>query len=132
MLRMRATIGTEGHVTYAVLDESGAPTGAALHDARPTEILLAALAGCFLKSAAAVRRARREPPESLGCEVVGEEAQGRPSRFAWVEIRPAFDALPVDTAARIARDAKRVCTVSNSLGCEVRLAGQPDPDQAQT
>ncbi len=95
--------------------------GGAFLDGTPVEIMLGAVAGCFLKSAQIVQETKRLPRTAGRVSVEGTKAPDRPSRIAHIRIAWQIADMAPDEAARIARDAKRVCTVSNSIAAEYEL-----------
>jgi uncharacterized OsmC-like protein len=82
----------------------------------PVEYLLVAAAACFALSVRSVIGARKFPKTSFEVVVTGEKAGDVPSRLGQISLVVLFDAA-VDSveAARIAEEAKRLCTVTNTL-----------------
>ena len=112
---VEAHLGRDGVMTLRLDDSAG------LAEASPVEMLLAAVAGCFVRSCHAVLKARGEAPVAISARVTATKARNLPARVATVEIAWAMPALSPATAERIARDAKRICTVTNSLSAEFTL-----------
>lgn len=110
--RVRADLSASGelHLDGALLDGS------------PVDLLVAAVAGCFAKSCHMVQGARGEAPTQVIAEVIGAKADAPPNRVGRVEIRWQLPGLEADHAAKIAKDAKRICTVTNSMSCEFEVS----------
>jgi uncharacterized OsmC-like protein len=89
---------------------------ATLDEVSPVQILLVSVATCFALSCRAALRARRLPLGSLEVRVSGEKALEKPSRLALIQVGVRFgDRLTEEDAAAVARDAKALCTVTNTL-----------------
>lgn len=117
---VRAWMAEDGSLRLAVVDAAGAERP--LDTAQPVEFLVAGVAACFVKSCAAVLEARGEPCIAVRAEAVAIKAADRPARVGRITIRYAMPALTDAHAGRIAKDAKRICTVTNSLSSDVTLA----------
>lgn len=109
--RVRADLSAEGelHLDGALLDGS------------PVDLLVAAVAGCFVKSCHMVQEARSEAKTRVIAIVRGVKGDGSPNRVGHVSIAWDLPGLDADRAERIARDAKRICTVTNSMSCEFEV-----------
>lgn len=109
--RVRAELSAQGdlHLDGALLDGS------------PVDLLVAAVAGCFVKSCHMVQDARGEAKSLVIAEVLGIKAEGAPNRVGKVIIAWELPGLNPDLAERIAKDAKRICTVTNSMSCEFEV-----------
>lgn len=118
---IRASLSASGQLAYCILDESGNETNADLLGATPVDLLVAAAAGCFVKSAHMVLAARREESVAVTADLHAVKASGTPARVEKIRISYAMPALAPEMAARIAKDAKRICTVTNSMSCEFEL-----------
>lgn len=105
--RVRADLSADGN-----LELDGA-----LLDGSPVDLLVAAVAGCFVKSCHMVQEARGEAKSPVIAEVLGTKAEDGPNRVGKVAIAWALPGLAPDQAERIAKDAKRICTVTNSMSC---------------
>lgn len=55
-------------------------------------------------------------------EVVGRKAGDSPNRVGQIAIKWQLPDLWAEDAARIARDAKRICTVTNSMSCAFEVS----------
>lgn len=93
----------------------------ALLDGSPVDLLVAAVAGCFVKSCHMVQTARSEEPSLVVAEVCGRKGEGSPNRVGHVRIAWSLPGLPPEIAVKIARDAKRICTVTNTMSCEFEV-----------
>lgn len=93
----------------------------ALMDGSPVDLLVAAVAGCFVKSCHMVQEARGEPKTPVIAEVRGTKAQGAPNRVGHVTIAWDLPGLAAERAERIAKDAKRICTVTNTMSCDFEV-----------
>lgn len=87
----------------------------ALLDGSPVDLLVASVAGCFVKSCHMVQEARGEQKTVARCEVTGVKAEDSPNRVG--HIRIAWALPSIENGDRIAKDAKRICTVTNSMSC---------------
>lgn len=105
--RARAELSAEGelHLEGALLDGS------------PVDLLVAAVAGCFVKSCHMVQDARGDAKTRVLAEVVGTKAEDTPNRVGKVIILWHLPDLESALAERIAKDAKRICTVTNTMTC---------------
>ena len=120
-------------VVHAELDREGAfdvqlPAGDDGQPARPpelavpVELLLVSVASCFAKSCHIVLAARGEAPCDIRIEVTGEKAGDPPNRLSRIRIDCELMGLDAAQAGRVRRDAKRICTVTNTLACEVEVS----------
>lgn len=91
----------------------------ALLDGSPVDLLVAAVAGCFAKSCHMVQEARGEPKTAVQCDVLGTKASDPPNRVG--HIRIAWALPGVENGEKIARDAKRICTVTNAMSCDFEV-----------
>lgn len=87
----------------------------------PVDLLMGAIAGCFAKSCHMVQAARGEATTDLRCTITGRKADDPPNRVGHVRIAYALPDLSADQAAKIAKDAKRICTVTNAMSCSFEL-----------
>lgn len=119
---VRAEMAADGTLRLTVVDGAGQGADMMPDRVQPVDLLVAGVAACFVKSCAAVLEARGEPPAAIRAEAVAVKAADKPARVGRMTIRYAIPALTDSHAGRIARDAKRICTVTNTLACEVTLA----------
>lgn len=87
----------------------------------PVDLLVAAVATCFVKSCHLVQEARGDAKSAVHCDVTGTKAEGPPNRIGHMRIAWSLPGLDAAQAERIAKDAKRICTVTNSLSCETEM-----------
>ncbi|MDQ6435605.1 OsmC family protein [Mesorhizobium sp. LHD-90] len=118
---MRAQLSPQGELHLVRLDDGGAVDDAPASAWGPVDHLVGAVAGCFAKSCQMVQHALGEPASAVEAHVVARKAEAKPSRVGTVSIHYAIGVASADKAARIAKDAKRICTVTNSLNCEFEL-----------
>lgn len=116
--RVVASLNEDGQIAFG----AGA---ASLPQASPVEILLAAAAACFARSFRIVERARDMPGSAIEVEARGSTAADLPGRLAVLVLAYTCPALDPPVAERIAQDAKRICTVTNSLSAGVVLERRP-------
>ena len=97
-------------------------------DVSPVELMLLSIAGCFALSCRAALKARKATPTPVEVTVTGEMAHDAPSRVSRITLAVIFGhGMSSDEAAAIAQDAKRLCTVTNTIlgvpGLEVTATG---------
>lgn len=109
--RAQADLSAEGE-----LELSGA-----LLDGSPVDLLVTAVAGCFVKSCHMVQDARGEAKTRAIASVQGVKGEGSPNRVGKIVISWDLPGLDDDTARKVAKDAKRICTVTNSMSCDFEV-----------
>jgi uncharacterized OsmC-like protein len=98
----------DGH-EFAPLMEPSAPLS-------PVEYLLVAVSGCFALSIKAAITQRNRPFSWARVLVVGDKAAEPPSRLQSIELSVTLGApLAASEIAAVLADAKRQCTVTNTL-----------------
>ncbi|WP_026693982.1 OsmC family protein [Peribacillus kribbensis] len=92
--------------------------------ARPTELLLQAVAGCTAIDIVSILQKMRLQPLSLKVDTSGERAETFPKRFTDVHIHYILQGdLPDDKVARAIKLSKDTyCSVSNSLNARVSVS----------
>jgi uncharacterized OsmC-like protein len=113
----RALWQSPGPVALFVHDEPlTALVGSTTTPVSPVEYQLIAVAGCFALSLEAARKAREWPESIFDVTVLGSKAPDLPSRLDRVAIDISIEG-PLDAAAQatLLKDAKRLCTVTNTL-----------------
>lgn len=110
----------QGVWDVSISDEAGGPVRS-LISAMPVETFFASVAHCFAKSVHMVQDARSEAHCNVWVEVGGSKATEGPNRVGSMWMRARLEGLDPDRAARIAKDAKRICTVSNTLNCDFEM-----------
>jgi uncharacterized OsmC-like protein len=85
-------------------------------DISPVEYLMIAAAACFALSVRSVVTARGLPKIFFEVIVTGEKARALPSRLDQISLVALFDgAVDEVQAEAIAAEAKKLCTVTNTL-----------------
>ena len=88
----------------------------------PAETLLASIGACMVLSIGTVARQKKTEVNPFDVEVRATKANDLPSRFGRYEVRVSAGLVDDPTLAEgIAKQAKTVCTVSNSLNGEIAL-----------
>ncbi|HRO16129.1 MAG TPA: OsmC family protein [Paracoccus sp. (in: a-proteobacteria)] len=114
--RIAAALDAEGALSFTTAGD------APLEALSPVELMLAGVAACFVKSCRITMEATGLPPGAVAATVTGTKAADRPGRVDRIEIRWAMPALPRARAEKVARNAKRICTVTNSISAEFTVA----------
>lgn len=112
----------EWHVTADLSAQGELHLAGPLLDGSPVDLLMGAIAGCFVKSCHMVQQARGEATTKIQVSVTGTKAEDTPNRVGHVRIGWAIPDLPADQAEKIAKDAKRICTVTNTMSCSFEVA----------
>ena len=89
----------------------------------PVDTLIASLGSCIVKSVQWVARQRKIALNRFTVKVVGVKAPDLPGRVERMEV--TIIGNPVEDAALvpgIVTQAKSICTVSNTLNCEVTVS----------
>ncbi|WP_180954531.1 OsmC family protein [Bacillus sp. V5-8f] len=110
-----------GHeITMDAAEESGGKNSGA----RPTELLLNAVAGCTGIDIILILKKMRLNPVSFQMEVEGSRAEDHPRRFTDVHIHYALEGeLPEDKVIRAIQLSKdKYCSVSQSLNAQVSVS----------
>ncbi|WML58850.1 OsmC family protein [Neobacillus sp. PS2-9] len=89
--------------------------------ARPTELLLNAVAGCTGIDIISILHKMRLEPASFHMDVKGERADDHPKKFTTINIHYALEGdLPEDKVVRAIQLSKdKYCSVSHSLSAEI-------------
>ncbi|MRG85671.1 OsmC family protein [Salinibacillus xinjiangensis] len=89
--------------------------------ARPTELLLNAVAGCTGIDMISILKKMRLEPTSFQMEVKGTRAEEHPKKFTDIHIHYAVDGnLPEDKVVRAIQLSKdKYCSVSHSLSANI-------------
>ncbi|MEH7333544.1 OsmC family protein [Neobacillus drentensis] len=92
--------------------------------ARPTELLLQAVAGCTGIDIISILHKMRLEPTSFHMEVKGDRAEEHPKRFTAINIHYALEGqLPEDKVVRAIQLSKdKYCSVSHSLNAEITVS----------
>ncbi|MFJ5714165.1 OsmC family protein [Neobacillus sp. NPDC093127] len=129
---MDFTINWKGKMAFSGVTPSGhefnmdaAPeVGGENTGARPTELLLQAVAGCTGMDIMSILHKMRLSPSAFQMDVKGERAEDHPKRFTTINIHYAFDGeLPEDKIIRAIQLSKdKYCSVSHSLNSEITVS----------
>jgi len=92
----------------------------------PVDMLLASLAYCMVKSAEWAAQNQKCSLLPFSVKVTGTKALDLPGRVAVMEVTLIGD-LVEDTAIaqQVVKLAKAICTVSNTLNCEILVSTEP-------
>ncbi|WP_066319267.1 OsmC family protein [Bacillus sp. FJAT-29814] len=92
--------------------------------ARPTELLLNAVAGCTGIDIISILQKMRLEPTSFEMQVKGERADDHPKRFTAIHIHYALEGeLPDDKVVRAIQLSKdKYCSVSHSLNANITVS----------
>ena len=129
---MELTINWKGKMAFAGTTPSGHETkmdaapevGGENTGARPTELLLQAVAGCTGMDIISILHKMRLEPSSFQIDVEGQRAEDHPKRFTNLNIHFAIDGdLPEDKVIRAIQLSKdKYCSVSHSLNAEITVS----------
>ncbi|MED4207150.1 OsmC family protein [Neobacillus mesonae] len=129
---METTIKWTGKMAFSSVTPSGheikmdaAPeVGGENTGARPTELLLNAVAGCTGIDIIMILRKMRLDPTSFHMDVKGDRAEVEPKRFTKINIHYALEGeLPEDKVVRAIQLSKdKYCSVSHSLNAEITVS----------
>ncbi|MFP7571823.1 OsmC family protein [Marivita sp. S2033] len=112
-------------IRYAYRDVSKSTDHPPSHT--PVDLLLASLAACILKSVRWSAEQRGATPLPFTVSVTGIKAGDEPSRLGSVEItvigKPVADQNSIDA---VVKQAKAICTVSNSLNSDITVSVQTE------
>ncbi len=92
--------------------------------ARPTELLLSAVAGCTGMDIISILHKMRLEPTTFQMDVKGERAEEHPKRFTTINIHYALDGdMPEEKVVRAIQLSKeKYCSVSHSLNAEITMS----------
>jgi uncharacterized OsmC-like protein len=111
--------GSEGNLLYEGPDGE---IGAVPPHATPVDLLLASLGACIAKSLEIVAGQHRQPLAPFSVQVAGQKATDLPNRLGSVDIRIVGRLTDdADLSSELVRQAKSICTVSNTLNCTLTL-----------
>ncbi|WP_160725476.1 OsmC family protein [Bacillus sp. USDA818B3_A] len=129
---MELTISWKGKMAFAGTTPSGHEikldasdeVGGENTGARPTELLLPAVAGCTGMDIISILHKMRLEPASFQIDVDGDRAEEHPKRFTTINIHYALDGdLPEDKVVRAIQLSKdKYCSVSHSLNAEITMS----------
>ncbi len=132
MLTMETTIKWTGKMAFSGATPSGheikmdaaEEIGGENSGARPTELLLNAVAGCTGIDIISILQKMRLEPTSFEMQVKGERADDHPKRFTAIHIHYALEGeLPDDKVVRAIQLSKdKYCSVSHSLNANITVS----------
>ena len=119
-----AFFDSSNEVQYAITETSErtrhAPPGS------PVDMLLASLAFCMVKSVEWAAKDQNERLLPFSVKVAGTKALDQPWRVEVMEVTLFGDLVENAIATpQIAKLAKSICTVSNTLNCQISLTLEP-------
>lgn len=95
-------------------------------DGTPVDLLLASLAYCMVRSVEWAAKDHGAALHPFTVKVTGAKAPDLPGRIEVMDVTLIGDLVDDATTARqIAKLAKAICTVSNTLNCDVTVATEP-------
>ncbi|MHC0036360.1 OsmC family protein [Pseudoneobacillus sp. C159] len=129
---MKSTINWNGKMAFSGTTPSGheinmdaaGDFGGENSGARPTELLLHAVAGCTGIDIISILHKMRLEPTSFHMEVEGERADEHPKRFTVIHIHYALEGdLPEEKVVRAIELSKdKYCSVSHSLNATLTVS----------
>ncbi|MFD2045409.1 OsmC family protein [Ornithinibacillus salinisoli] len=92
--------------------------------ARPTELLMSAVAGCTGIDIISILNKMRLEPTAFQMDVHGDRADDHPKKFTTINIHYALDGeLPEDKVVRAIQLSKdKYCSVSHSLSADIKVS----------
>ncbi|WP_053219288.1 OsmC family protein [Virgibacillus senegalensis] len=92
--------------------------------ARPTELLLNAVAGCTAIDIVSILKKMRLNPDSFEVEIDGERAESHPKRFTSIHVHYVLEGdLPEDKVVRAIQLSKDTyCSVAHSVNAELTVS----------
>ncbi|SDL44899.1 OsmC family protein [Aliiruegeria lutimaris] len=88
----------------------------------PVDLLLASVGACIAKSLEIVSAQRGQTLSPFSVEVTGKKATDLPNRLGSVDIRVVGKLTDdADLSVELLRQAKSICTISNTLNCAISL-----------
>ncbi|WP_200809533.1 OsmC family protein [Virgibacillus dakarensis] len=128
---MEFPVKWDGKMTFSSVTPSGhnmkmdaaETVGGENGGARPTEVLLNAVAGCTGMDIISILRKMRFLPNKFEMHVKGWNAEDHPKRFTTIHIHYALEgALQEDKVARAIQLSKdKYCSVAHSLSAEITV-----------
>jgi len=129
---MNTTIKWNGDMAFSSTTPSGhelkmdasEEVGGKNTGARPTELLLNAVAGCTGIDIISILKKMRLDPTSFSMDVEGDRADDHPKRFTKIHIHYTLEGdLPEDKVIRaIELSTEKYCSVSHSLNAEITVS----------
>jgi putative redox protein len=129
---MKTSITWNGHMSFSGITPSGheikmdasEEVGGQNSGARPTELLLHAVAGCTGIDIISILQKMRLNPAAFHVEVEGTRAEEHPKRFTDIHIHYILEGeLPEDKVIRAIQLSKdKYCSVSHSLNAAITVS----------
>jgi putative redox protein len=129
---MKTTINWTGKMAFSSITPSGheikmdaaQEIGGENSGARPTELLLNAVAGCTGIDIISILQKMRLEPTSFLMDVEGERAEDHPKKFTNIKIHYALEGdLPEEKVIRAIQLSKdKYCSVSHSLSASMSVS----------
>lgn len=129
---MKTTINWAGKMAFSSVTPSGheikmdaaQEIGGENSGARPTELLLNAVAGCTGIDIISILQKMRLEPTSFLMDVEGERAEDHPKRFTNIKIHYSLEGdLPEEKVIRAIQLSKdKYCSVSHSLSASISVS----------
>ena len=89
----------------------------------PVDLLLFSVGACIAKSLQIAAEKSQSKLSPFTVEVIGEKATDLPNRLGSIGIRVLGPLTnDEDQSANLLREAKSICTVSNTLNCKITVA----------
>ncbi|MEC5424870.1 OsmC family protein [Virgibacillus sp. C22-A2] len=106
---------------HEVIMDAAESAGGENSGARPTELLLNAVAGCTGIDIILILKKMRLEPLTFTMDIKGERAEDHPKRFTLITIHYALEGdLPEDKVIRAINLSKeKYCSVSHTLSAEI-------------
>lgn len=112
-------VGRTGSGHEIVLDNAAGNTGA-----RPTELVLLALAGCTAMDVVSILRKKQQDLRRYSCEVGGAQLDELPNAFTRIDVLHVVDGVAIDPEAvrrAIELSATKYCSVGATLEAGVQV-----------
>jgi uncharacterized OsmC-like protein len=116
--------GKQG-IQYAYANPSMASTCPPVNS--PVDTLIASVGSCIVKSVEWVANQRKVNLHPFTVMIVGIKSTELPGRIETVEITIFGKIVDNESlTSQIVKQAKSICTVSNTLNCDVRITVEPE------
>ncbi|MFK7836610.1 MAG: OsmC family protein [Sulfitobacter sp.] len=117
----------DGTQTVQYTNATSAPSPH-LPEGTPVDMLLASLAYCMIKSAEWAAKDQGVTLQPFVVKVTGTKALDQPGRIERMDVTLIGDLVEASAlAGTIVKQAKAICTVSNTLNCKITVTTEPGP-----